>query len=113
MHDMASKIFQTVMCPPLLFKYYSCKNFQQISIQLVFVFLKTIRNCVALTHFSKMCRTIKRLLSTYRPIHIPSMGHNRGQDSDSLSDKCSAWIQDNFLVKVEIETVNEIWPRFL
>ena len=34
-------------------------------------------------------------LSTYRMIHISSMGHNRGQVSDSLSDKCTALIQNN------------------
>ena len=29
----------------------SLQNFQQTSIQLFFVFLQTLRNCVALTHF--------------------------------------------------------------
>ena len=38
------------------------------------------------------------------------MGHNRGQVSDSLSDKCTTFIQKKKLVvkvKLEILTVNE------
>ena len=34
-------------------------------------------------------------LSTYRPIHIYSTGHNRGYISDSLWDKCTALKQHN------------------
>ena len=44
--------------------------------------------------FSKMCRTFKRGLRTQRPIHISSMGNNRGHISDSFSDKCTALIQN-------------------
>ena len=43
------------------------------------------------------------------------MGHNRGQVSDSLSDKCTTFIQKKLVVKVKLEilTVNELWSRFL
>ena len=40
------------------------------------------------------------------------MGHTRGQVCDSLSDICTALIQNNLKVKVEILAVNELWSRY-
>ena len=62
-----------------------------------------------------MCRAFKRRLSTLRPMHLSSMGHNGGHISDSLSDKYTALIKKQLVVKVKVEilTVNELWSRFL
>ena len=114
------EIFQAVLCPTKIFQWKLICSFKQhclsykISNKLRFnsiVFLKTLRNYIDMT-FSKMCRTFKRRLSTLIPIHISSMGHNRGHISYSLSDKCTALIQNNLLWKWKL-TANELWSRFL
>ena len=97
---MASTIFQAVLWPTQLFQWklwfaLSTNHVLATKFPTDFnstLFQKTLRNCCIDTIFSKMCRTFKRRLSTYTPIHISSMGHNRGQVSDSLSDKfASLW----------------------
>ena len=41
--------------------------------------------------FCKMCRTFKWHLSSLRPIHISSMGHNRGHISDVYQINALLW----------------------
>ena len=99
------KIFQAVLCPTQLFQWKLICTFNQhclsykISNRLqfnsfCFCFSKNSSYCINIIFF-KMCRTFKRRLSTHRPMHISTMGHNRGQVSDSLSDKCTALIQNS------------------
>ena len=90
---MASKIFQAVLCPTKLFQWKLICTFSQYCLRLLATKFQTDFNwtllcfstnsselCCIDTTFSEMCRTFKRLLSTYRPINISSMCHNRGQD---------------------------------
>ena len=84
---MASKkIFQAVLCPTQLFQWklictfnqhclsYKISNRLQFNSPVFFFSENSSKLCCIDITFSKMCRTVKRLLSTWRPIHIFSMG---------------------------------------
>ena len=58
------------------------QNFQQTSIQLVFVSPQIVQNVVTLTHFFfKMCHTLETRLNTQIPIHMFSVDLYKGQVS--------------------------------
>ena len=89
-----------------------CYKFPTDSNSTLLCFLKALRNCVALTQLFPRCAArSKRRLSTYRPIHISSMGHNRGWVSNSLIRQMHRFDTKQLVVKVEILTVNELWSR--
>ena len=62
---------------------------------------------------SKLCCIDATFFKMYRRyIHVLcSMGHTRGQVSNSLSGKCNALMKKKVVVKLKVEflAVNELW----
>ena len=84
------------------------QNCQQTSFHFFFVLKKLFETVLHLHYFSQDVPHVQKTFSAYKPMHMSSMGHNRGQVIDSLSDKCTALIQNN-CIESESRNVDCQW----